>query len=503
MLISKKLGALLTAPLAIVFSLVGVSSSHAAASTLTIGSLSDVKSWDPSQAHLGHMVPMYQAAYDTFFLKDPKGNILPNLVKSWRYDASNLNLQLTLQGGIKFTDGEAWDAAAAVANLDNNRKSNGPDASQIASISSETIDGPLKLTVHLSSVNPALLNYLAGSSGFVGAPKLLGTPAIAAAPVGTGPYIFNASASSKGSKYVFNANPNYWNKANQKFSTVTFLVMLDVTSRLNALISGQVDATLLTVQTAGAAKSAGMTLHENFTDVSNIQLFDRAGAKVKALGDIRVRQALNYAIDRAALLKADQNGIGAVTEQMFGPASGSYVASLDNTYPYDPAKAIALLKAAGYPKLTIPMPDISFVDPNLQAFLTQYYAAVGVTIQWVSGSSANFVSDMKSGKDAASWFQLFQGSPWEEISLIASPNATWNVFGSTDAKVARYLTQIQANPKQVATYGAAINTEIVNQAWFVPLFRLSQQFFTGSHVTVVPQVAQAVPSLFNYSPTGA
>jgi peptide/nickel transport system substrate-binding protein len=446
---------------------------------------------------------MYQAAYDTFFLRDPKGNILPNLVKSWRYDASNTNLQLKLQGGVKFSDGEAWDAQAAVANLDNNRKSNGPDASQLSAITGETVDGPLTLTVHLSSVNPALLNYLGGSSGFVAAPKLLGTPALAAAPVGSGPYIFNASASSKGSKYVFNANPNYWSKVNQKFSTVTFMVMLDATARLNALISGQIDATLLNVQTAPAAKSAGMTLHENFTDVSNIQLFDRAGAKVKAFADVRVRQAMNYAIDRAALLKADQNGIGAVTEQMFGPASGSYVAGLDNEYPYDPAKAISLLKAAGYPKLTIPMPDMAFFDPTLQTFLTQYYAAVGITIQWVSGSPANFVSDMKAGKYPASWFQLFQGSAWEEIALIATPNATWNVLGSVDPKISRYLTQIQSNPKQVANFGAAINTQLVKQAWFVPLFRLSQQFFTGSHVTVVPQIAQAVPSIYNYSPIGA
>ena len=496
----RKLGALLSAPLALVFSLVGVSSSHAAAPTLTIGSMTDIKSWDPSQAHLGHMVPRYQAAYDTFFLRDSSGNIQPDLVKSWRWDATNLNLQMQLQSGVKFTDGESWDSAAAVANLDNNRKGNGPDAAQLSAITGETIDGPLALTVHLQSVNPALLTYLAGSSGFVGAPKLLGTPALAAAPVGTGAYIYNAAASSKGSKYVFTANPNYWNKSEQKFSSVTFLVLLDITARLNALVSGQVDATLLSVQTAPAAKAAGLTLHENFTDVSNIQLFDRAGAKIKALGDVRVRQAMNYAIDRAALLKADQNGIGAATEQMFGPNSGAYLASLDSAYPYDPAKAKALLAAAGYPKLTIPMPDISFNDPTLQAFLTQYYAAVGITIQWVSGSPANFVSDQKSGKDAASWFQLFQGSPWEEIQLIAAPNATWNVFGSTDPKIARYITQIQDNPKQINTYATQINQELVSQAWYVPLFRLSQQFFTGSHVTVVPEPAQAVPSLFNYSP---
>ena len=97
--------------------------------------------------------------------------------------------------------------------------------------------------------------------------------------VGSGPYVFNAGKSSKGSKYVFDANPNYWNKANQKFSSVTWLVMADTTARLNALLSGQIDATLLDVKTTAAAKGGGAILHESFVDVSNIQLFDRGEPK--------------------------------------------------------------------------------------------------------------------------------------------------------------------------------------------------------------------------------
>jgi len=486
------------------FSLVSTQATHAAAPTLTVAALQDVKNWDPSQAHLGHPVPLYQTVYDTLVLRDSAGVIQPNLATKWYFDSSKLHLKMTLKTGVKFTDGEAFDGAAAAANIMNNKNGNGPDASQISDISDVTVNSPSQITINFTTPNPGVLNFLAGSSGFIGAPKLIGKADIVSNPVGSGPYIFNAGKSSKGSKYVFDANPNYWNKANQKFSSVTWVIMTDTTARLNALLSGQVDAALLDVKTAAAAKSGGATLHESNVDVSNIMLMDRNGSKVKALGDIRVRQAINFAFDKAAILKATQNGIGEVTNQMFGPTSGAYDASLESVYSYNPAKAKELLAQAGYPNgFELPMPNIAFADAAMQAFIGQYLGAIGITVKWTDISPANFVAEMKAGKHAASWFQLFQGTPWEEIKLIANPDATWNVFKASDPVINALVGKIQRDPAAANAAAAKINAEIVKQGWYVPLFRLSQQFFTGKHVTVVPQPQQAVPSLFNYSPTGA
>lgn len=482
-------------------SLLGVTASHAAAPTLTIGALQDVTNWDPSQAHLGHQVPMYQTVYDTLFIKDAKGVIQPNIAKKWYFDSAKLHLSIQIQPGVKFTNGEALDAKAVAANIMANRNSNGQDASQLSDVSDVSVASATNLTINFTSANPAILSYLSGSSGFIGAPSLLGK--MQSAPVGSGPYVFNASKSSKGSKYVFDANPNYWNKANQKFSTVTWLVMADTTARLNALLSGQIDATLLDVKTTAAAKNGGAILHESFVDVSNIQLFDRGGTKVKALGDYRVRQAMNYAIDKAAILKAVNNNIGAVTDQMFGVSTAGYDAKYENYYSYDPAKAKELLAAAGYANgFTLPMPDISFANSALQAFIVKYLGDVGITVQPVAVAPATFVSEIKSGKHAATWFQLFQGTDWEEIKLIATQDATWNVLKYNDPQIAALVKKIQSNPLSIKTNAKKINQILVEKAWFVPLYRLSQQFFTNKKVNVDPTPAQAVPSLFNYSPTG-
>ena len=481
--------------------LFGTTVAKAAAPTLTIAALQDVPNWDPSQAHLGHQVPMYQSVYDTLFIKDAKGVIQPNVAKKWYFDSAKLHLSIQIEKGIKFTNGEALDAKAVAANIMANRNSNGQDASQLSDVLNVSVTSPTNLIINFSSANPAILSYLAGSSGFLGAPSLLGK--MASAPVGSGPYVFNAGKSSKGSKYVFDANPNYWNKANQKFSSVTWLVMADTTARLNALLSGQIDATLLDVKTTAAAKAGGAILHESFVDVSNIQLFDRAGTKVKALGDYRVRQALNYAIDKNALLKAVNNGIGTATDQMFGVSTDGYDPALENIYSYNPAKAKELLAAAGYANgFDLPMPDVSFVSAPMQAFLVKYLGDVGITVKPVAVAPASFVSEMKQGKHAASWFQLFQGTDWEEIKLIATQDATWNILKYNDPQIAALVKKIQSNPLSIKTNAKKINRILVEKAWFVPLYRLSQQFFTNKKVDVDPTPAQAVPSLWNYKPAG-
>ena len=68
-----------------------------------------------------------------------------------------------------------------------------------------------------------------------------------------------------------------------------------------------------------------------------------------AMGDVRVRQAFNYALDREGLLQALDGGLVTVTTQVFSLTSSAYDESLNDRYPYDPEQARALLAEAGYP----------------------------------------------------------------------------------------------------------------------------------------------------------
>ena len=96
----------------------GVPAQAANATTLTLGSLIEVKSWEPSQADLGHMAPLYQAAYDNLITRLPNGKYVGNLATKFTWDKSNTALTLELRKNVVFTDGAKFDAKVAKANLD-------------------------------------------------------------------------------------------------------------------------------------------------------------------------------------------------------------------------------------------------------------------------------------------------------------------------------------------------------------------------------------------------
>ena len=107
-------------------------------------------------------------------------------------------------------------------------------------------------------------------------------------------------------------------------------------------------ATLLDPNTRAQAETAGLKLLSWPVDWSGLLLFDREGKVVPALKELKVRQAINYALDRESLLKNVMQGSGTLTSQVFGPESGSYLPELDKYYSFDVAKAKSLMAEAGY-----------------------------------------------------------------------------------------------------------------------------------------------------------
>ena len=113
-------------------------------------------------------------------------------------------------------------------------------------------------------------------------------------------------------------------------------------------------------------------------------LMDRAGTMNPALGKVEVRQAINYAIDRDAMLKAVAQGHGTVTGQIFPETSPGYDPALDDDYPYDPDKAKQLLAEAGYPD-GFTLDDAA--APGRYArrsydLVKQYLGDVGITVNY-------------------------------------------------------------------------------------------------------------------------
>jgi peptide/nickel transport system substrate-binding protein len=478
----------------------GASSDDAEA--LTLGVLGEPTSWDPSQAHVGHGLQPYQVAYDSLLLREPDGSLSPMLATEWRYNKDNTVLTMDLRTDVTFSDGEKFDATAAKANLDNFREANGPQMSQLAAVEQvEVVDGDT-IELDLSAPDPSLEFYLSQAAGLMGSPQALGTEGIKTEPVGSGPYVMDTADSVPGSQLVFRARDDYWNQDLQKFSTITLRTLTDLTARTNALVSGQVAATLLDPKTGKQAAAAGMKLATNQVDWSGLLLMDRDGEVNKPLGDQRVRQAINYALDRETILDQVMLGRGTPTSQVFGKDSGAWLAELENRYPYDPEKAKSLLEEAGYGNgVTLRVPGLPGAE-TLMAVLKQQLHDVGITLEVGAPMTNTFVTDVAAKKFTAIEFNLFQGEAWVAINQMISTRALYNPFGTTTPELEAAIDAVQSAGDDAGTAAQEVNRYVTENAWFAPLFRVDQMYYYDPSITVTPQVQQAVPSIYNYAPAG-
>ncbi|MFT4305312.1 MAG: ABC transporter substrate-binding protein [Microbacterium sp.] len=474
---------------------------------LKIGTATAFSSWDPTQASEGHLFPAYQAVYDTLLRKEADGTLSPWLATDWTYDEDDTQLTLDLRDDVTFSDGTALDADVVVANLDAFRDGTGSAATTLANVADvEAVDSDT-VRIELSEPDPALLDYLANAAGLIASADAVGTDSIATTPVGSGPYTLDAEDSSVDDTLVFVKNEDYWNPDVQHYDRIEISYLPDATARLNALLSGQVDAAVLDVKSADEAASAGYGVLDNPINWRGFVISDRAGTLVPALADVRVRQAINYAIDSSSILSEIYGGYGTVTSQIFGPDSTAYVADLDDAYPYDPEKAKELLAEAGYAdgfalQFTY---WANYTDAAEIPVLIDEFAAVGITATAVAVPGDAEVADVFAGDYPLSLINLFQPNTFQTIGQALLPDSTYNLLGTQDATVDAEVEQIQYGGDTDAATQAAqeLNEYIVDQAWFAPWFRSSVLWgYDTDTVSVEIQAQQAAPSIYNYSPAG-
>lgn len=469
--------------------------------TLTLGIVQDVKSFDPGQAHVGHLLQPYQLAYDTLILREPDGSYAPMLATTWGYtDDTNTTFSLDLRTDVTFSDGAKLDAEAVTANLEHFKGANGPQASQLAAVDKVTAVDEDTVEIELARPDPALEYYLSQAAGLMGSPKALGTDDIARVPVGSGPYEMDGASSVVGSQYVFTARDDYWNPDLQHWDSIVLKFLPDVTARVNAVVSGQVDGTLLDARTVEQATAAGKELVTSEVDWQGMLLFDRGGAIAPELADVRVRQAINLAFDKKTILDQLQGGYGSVTSQVFGANSTAFDEDLEDTYPYDPDKARKLLADAGYPNgFTLKIASSQPLAP-IMPFITQPLADIGITVEPVDVPISSYQTELGSGKYPAAWFSLFQGPSWVAVNQLLSTEALYNPFDTTDPKLTDLVEKVRAGGDDADAAAQDINRYVTENAWFAPWFRADQLYVVDKKVSVEPQVEQAVPSIYNYTP---
>jgi peptide/nickel transport system substrate-binding protein len=452
--------------------------------------------FSPQESGDGYNVQLFQAVYDTLVLEEPDGSYSGYLAESWEYDETETELTLHLADGVAFDDGTPLDAAAVKANLEATRDGTSAYASSIASIEEVEAVDDTTAVIHLAHPDLGLIRALSQPAGAIANPAKIGTGELTTTPDGTGPYTLNTTDSVTGSSLVFEKRDDYWNTdLHVPYSTLTFLSLADDTARLNAVQSGQIDATFLTPASLPQAETAGLTITPyTAPGLASLFIWDRDGQVIPALGDVRVRQALNHAIDKDALLASARDGLGEVTGQLWREGWEGYDADLDDAYDYDPERARELLAEAGYAD--------GFELPLLQwgtefDFVSQYLADIGITVVPVATTNS---ADFRSGSTPAILFQLASSAPWQVVTSIITPDAAWNPLHTSTPDLDELIATAQNNVGEERTEAiAGINQYVTENAWFVPLYYTVSNYVSTPEVVVTPQYLN-VPSIYNFAP---
>ena len=472
------------------------------ADRLTLTAIIGPTSYDIGQgAEYGNRSSFFQAVFDTLLQKNSDGEIEPWLATEWEYNEDNTVLTLTLRDDVEFTDGTKLDADAVVASLERFRDGTSPQAATLAGKEFAAVDATT-VTITQDAPDPSLVNMLSIAPGLIQAPSTFDDPDSATEPIGSGPYVLDTAATVTGTTYVYTANPDYWNPDAVKYDNLTINVIEDPTATLNALKAGEANgAKIVNNDTIPEIEASGWTIESNELDFQGLLLFDRAGTMAPELADVKVRQAINMAFDREALLEALQAGYGTVTEQVFPATSVGYDEALDSTYEYDPEGAKELLAEAGYPDgFSIDMMSTPAFQTTFD-LVAQQLADIGITVNYTDPGTGNFITDMLAPKYPATWMALEQNPDWQLINFMIAPDATFNPFHSQDPQVDEYISTIQMGTQEEADQATKdLNAYLVEQAWFAPFYRVQGTYATDANTNLEFWPTNAYPSIFDFSP---
>lgn len=422
--------------------------------TLTIAMPSAPISLDPSKAATGLYINYVEPTYSSLLYRDTDGSFVAGLADKWGYVGDgNTEFHLTLRQGVKFADGTPITASDVIASIQYFAKGSGPSASYYKDWQMSAPDAST-VVIKTPNPNPVIPDLLTPEflGGAIISPAGLKDPSkLAADTFGAGPYVYDKADSVSNDHYVFTPNKNYYDQSAIHYKKITIRVMSNVNSELQALKSGQIDFMQGNADVASSVKGDASIVTKTQPSIwAGLFLLDRDGTIVPAMKDVRVRQALNYAVDRAAITKAVYGDYGQPLDQPAVPGFDGYSKASENAYPYDPEKAKQLLADAGYASgLTIPVNYGTFDAENtklVQAVQGQL-AKVGVTLELTGAPNfGGWVNNLVSKKFAAT--VLSPGAGGSEYFIAESefmPGGILNVFGAEDPDLSAAATALAAS----------------------------------------------------------
>lgn len=446
--------------------LAGLAMSAHAAKDVVVAVQSNFTTTDPYDANDTLSQAVAKSFYQGLYGFDKNLKMIPVLADSHTVSKDGLVYTFKLKSGIKFHDGTPFNAEAVKANFD--RVTNPENKLKRYTLykniaKTEAIDAA---TVRVTLKEPfsPFINTLAHPSGVMISPAALakyGSKGIAQNPVGTGPFKF---VEWKATDYLKVAKwEGYWKPGYPKIDSITWRPVVDNNTRAAMMQTNEAHFAFPMPPEALDSLSKKASL-EVTTAPSIIHRYLSMNTQQKPFDNPKVREAINFAINKEALVKVAFSGYAIPAEGVL-PQGVEYATKL-GPWPYNPAKAKELLKEAGYPngfESTLWSAYNYTTAQKVIQFVQQQLAQVGIKVQVRALEAGQRVELVESAQDAATapvrmyyvgWSSSTGEADWAMRPLLASESLPPKMFNTAyyknpevDADIAKALVTTSSTEK--------------------------------------------------------
>jgi peptide/nickel transport system substrate-binding protein len=476
---------------------------------LTIGWAEPIDSLNPATTGARNVGPIAANIFDTLVWLTPDFEVTPHLATKWSVSDDGKVYTLTLREGVTFHDGTPFDAEAVVANV--KYVTDKATQSKIAlgllgpCQTAEAVD---KLTVRFTCTTPYAPFLAQLGEPYLGmqSPKAIAEYGkdLGLHPTGTGPFAFVSYEPNQ--SLVLKRNEAYqWGPAAVKHSgpanvaQVTFQIVPNSQARVSAFQSGQ---TQMMQQTPGvywnAFQRAG-TYTAIPVPISGLGIFSPVNASKWPTSELAVRKAIQHAIDKKGVIQLAEAGVFPVSDTPLLKGMVGYDASLENFYPFDTAKAEALLKEAGWSKpgefwekdgkrLAFTINAISTVPsyPLLAQAMQGYLRKFGMDVSVQQLATPAWLASNVNGETSMAPLQYIGVDP-DALHFWFLPGEYFNWSKFSDPELTRLINagqQERDTSKRVELYHKAQRI-IMEQAVMLPIRQNIDLVMTSKKLTGV------------------
>ena len=421
---------------------------------VVVGLNSDVRNFDPIDTLDTTTDRVITHIYEYLFVRDHEMKIIPLLAESGR-PVDDLTWEVKLRKNVAFSDGEPFTAETVKANIEYivKKENNSARRVRIDLVKSVTVVDEHTVRIVTEKPFPTLLEglteiYMAPIKAIKAGPKILTDK-----PIGTGPY--NLQEWRREQSVTLVRNDRYWGPKPQ-IATIEFRIIPEVMARVSALLAGEIHLTPdVPPQSMDQVAKSGTTEIRSVAGRRVIFLAFNAVAP-GPLQDVRVRQAINLAVDVDKIIRTVMEGNA---KRMVGPLSviSRHLDPKLKPYPLDLAKAKALLQAAGYAgaPITLHTPNGRYLkDKEAAQAIADQLTQAGINVKLQVDEWGTLLDLVKAGKIDGMYF--FGRS---DTTLDGSMIRDWFQTGSTwvtysdkklDAAIDRALPIVNAEKRRQA-----------------------------------------------------